>query len=325
MAPSVLRRAIIALVFWCVFLSLYTLQIPLHAAMRKVGHLRSEYTVPEQLSKYYLFLVILVAVHSYRVANDAVQLKTAICFLLLGLVMYLAESNMLTEAVQPLFAVLIIPYTVALLARSRSWVACGSLLLGCVMISLGVLADYVGEHRSVLDHLGGPVRHFVSSGLAYEETYEVIGIAFVCLAAIMHFLDPVVRLVKGNVKATLGLLIAGGMITSGNGLLHYQYGPGPKLQFAALLVTLAGFVGLVLANRSASRSDAMLVLLTEEFLYLFVFAVFVVLPTVHGATNSMIALTLWLPAGAFFGWYLYGRHPLQRGGRDGPWQGGPSR
>ncbi|MGH9322336.1 MAG: hypothetical protein ACRD3V_20930 [Vicinamibacteria bacterium] len=106
--------------FWISFLILLALENPLNSIVRlALSAAPSEYGLLEQLSKYYLFLIIMVAIRAYQVAGHPEMVKLTLAIMMLGLSMYLAEGNMITNRTQPLFAFVFLPYTLRQLAPGR--------------------------------------------------------------------------------------------------------------------------------------------------------------------------------------------------------------
>lgn len=296
--------------FWSLFLVLYTLAPLIHDAIRSVIPMQVEYTVYEQLSKYYVFIVILISIYSYRILNEPIRIKISICFLVLGLALYLSESNMIAEMAQPIFAFIILAYTFFLLYRSRSWFVFFLLLLGCSVISAGVSADFASEHELVKSYIPQPISNVLS--IEYEEIYDVTGIGFICISVIIYFIDTIEKFIKSNTIGTLCILTTSGLVTVGNGFLHFQYKRSIGLTSFALMMTISGFLGLLMTNKYVNKKDAMLTLITEEHFYLFVFSFFVVLPVIYGNITAVESLVIWLPTLIFLGLYLSYHHPVQR-------------
>lgn len=65
----------------------------------KFMRVRAEYTVYEQLQKIYLLVLLLMAVYSYISTKELIKIKSSICYIILGIVLYLSESNMITEKI----------------------------------------------------------------------------------------------------------------------------------------------------------------------------------------------------------------------------------
>ena len=257
-----------------------------------------------------IFIIILAAIYSYKILREPIRIKTGICFLALGLALYLSESNMITGPAQLAFAFIFLTYTFFLLYQQRSWSALLLLLAGCLVISIGVLADMASEHESISSYLSQPVLNFLELG--YEEMFDVVGLGFICLAAITCFLDTIERFMRDNVTGTFCLLTSSGLLTAGNGFLHFQYKRNGLLTVIALIMTIGGFLGLLITNRRINKKESMLVLITEERFYLLVFSFFVVLPVIYGNISVVESLIIWLPALIYLGWYLYHHHPVWR-------------
>ena len=235
--------------FWSLFVIFYGLNKFLKYLDLGI-FLKHEYRLTEQLSKYYLLLTILISVHCYVTQNLRTRVKLSICFLLLGLVMYLSESNMIAENTRPVFGFIILVYTFFLLARNREWIPFLLLFLGCIAISQGVLIDTVhdnikfGRPDFIETILPEPIRNYLYK--CTEERFEVIGAAFVCLSMINYSLESLIFFFKNNKYATFGFLATAGMISVGNTYLHWQHKPSLELTLFSLTLTIVGFLGLII-------------------------------------------------------------------------------
>jgi len=310
--------------FWLLFFFFAVLESPINQVLsseylaslglRSAGpfiHLRSEYQVGEQLSKYYLFVVMLISILSYRIVKDPLRLKMSIGFLILGLTMYLAESNMILEIVQPIFGLLIVGCVVYFLLKGRLWLVLFLLLLGSFLISNAVIIDLLHEQEVIKPYVPEQATIFLNA-LPTEGRLEVIGIACVTLAVIISFLDVLAQFTQNNVKGTFWILFTSGMITVGNGFLHFQYRPRLRLVTLALLLTMIGFLGLMYTNKYVNKQNMRLTLVNEDSFYLFIFFFFVVLPTVFGRNHYVTSVFLWLPTMTLLALYLYYHHPHRR-------------
>ena len=304
-----LKVAIILIVFWCLFIILYVLEYPIALIMGKVIIVQSEYNALEQLSKYYLFIVMLVSIISYKHQIQIDKIKLSIGFLLIGLTMYLSESNMITGKAQPVFGIVIFGYIFYLLFKSRSWLTMLLLLLGLAAIFLGWARDYISENEWVNDYFHQYAIGYFKEKIR-EEACDAIGLAFVCVSVIICFLDSITAFFnKNKLRYVLLVAVTSGMITIGNGFLHWQHQPNIRIESVALVLTLVGFIGFILTNRHLLQKNKNLTLVDDEEQYIFMFFVFVVLPAIHGSHNTMISLVLWFPAIMFIGVYLFFRHP----------------
>ena len=276
-----------------------------------------EYRITEQLSKYFLLLTILISVHSYVTQNLRKRVKLSICFLLLGLVMYLSESNMIAEVLEPYFGVILFMCTFFFLVRNREWVPFLLLFLGCTAISLGVITDIAhditrfGRTDFIERILPEPILNYL---WRYpEEAFDVLGAAFVCLSIINYTIESLINLFKNNKYTSFGFLATAGMIAVGNSFLHYQQKPSLELTCYSLTLTIVGFLGLIKISRNINMKNTVIGLPTLERFSLFIFLFFVVIPAVFGAENSIVlSLVLWLPTISFIGFFLYFEHPSRR-------------
>jgi hypothetical protein len=305
------NKIVIFLGFWLLFLVFYILSPSVGDLIGRIIKMNAEYTVIEQLSKYYLLIMMLISINVYSVQNDLIKIKTAISFLLLGFILYLSESNIITEHTQPLFAVVILPYIFFLLFANHSWSVLFQLSIVFFIISLGFISDLIQETEFLKSLLPQYIGSFFLSILSYEEVYDVIGLGFVCLSSIFYFYAEIEEFIKNNFFGTIFLLMTAGIIAIGNGFLHWQYRPGPKLHLGAYIITLIGFLGLILTNKYIITKNKILTLFSEDFFYFFIFTFFVILPTLHGKTNDIVCMTLWFPSIFTFGLYLYYRHSLK--------------
>ena len=318
----------IILVFFIIYcIIIYLLKWPLHTFLSGhqvftyppgsiyAGYIKSEYTIGEQLSKFYLFIIVLVSVFSYRVVNKPTKIKLSISFLLLSLIMYMSESNMLTEKTQPIFGLIGVAFIGFFLLRLRSWLSLILFIVGITLISCGSLNDFASENESIRSLL--PTFIFRILHITTEERFDVMGIAFICLSAILCFRVPLRHFIAKNTKGSLLILLSSGIMTTGNGFLHYQYEPIKRLYLIALAMTIVGFLGLVLVNKNINKAYPSLMLVTEDVFYLFIFFFFVVLPSIHGKARSSTALLLWLPSMIFIAIYLWRCHSVHHTGVDG--------
>lgn len=293
--------------FWLIFFLFYLSGDPYHEFLRNYITIRAEYTIVEQISKFYLFVIVLISVLSYQASTEATKIKLSISFLFLGLILYISESNMIPEIIQPVFGVIIFFSTCILLFRVRSWVSIFFLLVGFLMIGTGLVSDIVNERKTISSILPSLLLYLFDP--SFEEYYDTLGIAFLCLSAILCFQDILQDIIKRKKKVTLLILLASGMISFGNGFLHYQYRPSAELHCISLLVTISGFLGLVFLAKGSSKKHATFTLVTEELFYIFIFVFFVMLPSLHGVAYRDCALFLWLPTMFFMAVYLWRRHP----------------
>ena len=303
-----IRILIIILAFWLIYYICYSLEVPVDNFIKNYTNLRSEYTVKEQLSKFYLFIVLLISIHSYWVLDQSNEVKLSISFFFLGLILYMSESNMIKETAQPIFGLIIIACTAFLLIRLRYFLQFIFFMVGFMWICLGSLKDILRQYESISSMVPALTSSIFSLRVG-EERCEVLGTAFVCLSAVLCFISPLRNIIARNTKRSLLILFASGIMTFGNGFLHYQYKPGYKIYLAGSVMTIIGFLGLVFVLKTILKGDGILTFFSEDLFYLFIFFFFVVLPSIHGTTRILTAFLLWLPSMLFMAVYMWRCHP----------------
>lgn len=302
----------IILGFWLIYFLFYLLETPLHTFLKSYLYvLKSEYTVDEQLSRFYLFIIVLISVISYQVSNKPSKIKLSISFLLLGLILHMSENDMITNNTQPIFGLIIIFCTGMFLLRVHSYFSFTFFIVGFMVIGVGVADDFVTEQESIRSLLPTYISDLFL--ITREESFDVIGAAFLCLSTIVCFHVPLRNFVAKNKKGTLLMLLSSGMITVGNGLMHWKSTPNNKLHLVGLVTTISGFLGLMFICKIINKKDATLKLVTEKLFYFLVFLFFVLLPSIHGRARSWTAVLLWIPSMFFLAVYLWRCHPIHYG------------
>ena len=330
---------LVAIIFWLLFLLIIMMRPLYNSLIYKVLNpssdslmfnifnlkieylikMRTEYNLYEQLSRLYIFIVIIVSIYSYSVLDVLNRVKTSIGFFLLGFILYLSESNMITDSVRPLFVFIIFSYILYLLLSSRSWYIISLMIMGFIFMMFGFLADLAHcihmhpSHQSdfIRSLWPQPIKDFFLVAWPFEEIFEVAGLGFVCLASISNNLDVMKQFVKNNFICTSIILIASAMIVMGNGFSHWEYKPVLRLQIGALILTIIGICGLFLAYTHILRKKNNLTALSNESLfYSFIIFVFLLLPSVYSNISDVKSLVLWFPLISLFGLYLYSHHPL---------------
>ena len=309
--------------FWALFYLLNILSSLLHPLMiildqsfdlaiadkTEPERLRSEFTFYEQMSKYYLFIIILISIFSYRIQSELNKVKLSIGFLLFGLLLYLSESNMISTNLQPIFGIIMIAYIFILLLKERSAIVLLILLFGLALTSVGILSDFISENDKLFSMVP---RKYLHTIIYKEERFDCIGLSLICISAIIYFLDDLHYLLKNNRKGALFILLSSAMITVGNGFLHYQYHPRNRVILPALILIITGYFGILLTNKYVSAKKYRVILITEEYFYFFLFLFFVALPLLFGNNNEAVSLFFWLPIFISSGIYLYFQHPAKQ-------------
>lgn len=302
-------KLVVIVGFWGVFTVLYWIALPIEELLGTWITVRSEYRGVEQLSKFYIIVTLLVAVSAYRASQSSTDIKLSISFLLVALALYLGESDMIADQVQPLFGALFLGYALLLLLVGRAWLPLALLVLGCGGLLSGILSD--AAHQGEL--LGTTVPRRVRAILAAapdEELAEAVGSGFIGLAAMFRH-RSLFQIVRRNTLGVVCLIAASGSIAMGVSLLAFVYAVRWVRELGFVIATLA-LVALVLTNkRLVSRIDR-LALITEEQLYALAFVLLLLLPATYGRINIAMSLLLWLPAMFSLALYLYRRHPAMR-------------
>ena len=278
-----------------------------HDVLRKVITLRSEYTVWEQASKFYILIVMFTSVLAFQSANKPSRVKISVSLFLVSFASYVAEADMMTDLTKPIVELAVFGYASFLLLTTRSWSTLLLLWFGLGLLIVGLSAD-----GTFVSKLPSRLSEFVAHNV-HEEMFEAAGWGFVCFAAIYHTLDEITIFIKGNVTGVLLLLVTLGVLASGDSFMSWF--SGAKIRIVGLTMAVVGFV---LTNRCVIQPRVKLVLVSEGFLYLFAFSLLVTLPAVfrgpihqHSLYYHAISLILWIPAILFLGLYLYNHHPAR--------------
>jgi hypothetical protein len=297
-------------IFYTLF---YLLEGPIHVLISHFIELRSEYTVGEQLSKFYLFSVLLVSYFSYRILSKPEAVKLSIGFLLFSLVMYLSESNMIRETAQPVFGIIGIAFTAYYLYRLRLWASFFLFFTAFVFLSFGSLVDFIHERAWINTLI--PDFLYTLLDMASEERFDVIGAMFFSLSAVLAFWRVIKELMKTSKKELVFSLLFSFVMTVGNGFVHYQYQPEGNFYLFAVSMSMAGFLGMILYvsrmfKKVPSRSSV-----PDLLFFAALFFGFVVLPG-YGFLAwfaSEHSLILWIPVIGAIGLYMYLSHTFEKG------------
>lgn len=190
--------------------------------------------------------------------------------------------------------------------------------MGFFVIFFGFITDLLTAYAGFAALLPLFLKSFLQSHLQYEEYYDTIGLGLVCLSAIYHFYDEIGPLVKKNILSFLFVFISISLIAMGNGFAHWQYRPGVKLTLISLLITLIGLSVFVIINEKilVNRFRIKASLINRGPYYLFLYSIFVMLPTVCGRIYDIACLVLWLPLLLALTLYLYYRRIIKIDAKD---------
>ena len=302
------NTAWIMIAFFTFYVILYILEAPIHTFIESMTDLRSEYTVGEQLSKFYLFLVLLLSYFSYRLVKKPLDVKLTISYLLFSLVMYLSESNMIRETAQPIFGVVGILAITYFLFRLRLWLSLLLFFTAMVFLSFGSLVDFIHEREWI--NVLIPNFIYPLLDMAPEERFDVLGAMFFSLSAVLVYQAPLQNFLGKYKMKALFVLLSVMVMTIGNGLLHYQYMPSNTLYLVAMILTVVGFSGLVFGSVSLFAHYPSNSLISDYLFYVLLFLGFVLLPGSHVlawtvANNSFL---IWSPVMIFLALFMYYSH-----------------
>lgn len=305
----------ILLIFILISGAAYVLDSPLKAFLEKYAAftyfpehttLKSEYTIGEQLSKYYLLLTILLSVFVYPKLRISNLLLLSIAYLILGLIMYMSESNMVTEEAQPILGILILGSIGFLLFRERLWASLLSIGVAVFFLSLGSLTDLIHERADFFSNLPQALANFFES--PPEELFDVTGIGFICMSAVFCFHVQLIEFVGQNRIGFVLMLFSSGLIAMGNSFLHYGYTPSENFHAFALIVTIIGF----LAFFATDRFYFGLSLVSPELLYAFLVGFFLILPSIFGRPRANVDFLLWVPVAGALAVFLWKKHDINQ-------------
>ncbi len=300
--------ALIILVFFVIYYIFYLLESPFHTFIASFITLQSEYTIGEQLSKFYLFTTLLVSFFSYRILTKSTEIKLSISFLLFSIILYTSESNMVRETAQPIFGIIGIAFSAYFLFRLRLWLSLILFFSAFVFFSFGSLIDFIHERESIKELL--PSFIYPLLDLASEERFDVIGALFFCLSSVIAFQVPVLSFIANHTKKTLFILLSALVISVGNGFLHYQYEPSGTLYLVAIVMTIIGFSGLIFSSKNIYKDYPKLTSTPDSLFYISIFLCFVVLPSNHTLASIAFnkSLLIWSPIIILISLYMWYSH-----------------
>jgi hypothetical protein len=257
---------------------------------RQFIEMRSEYTAKEQLSKFTLLIVVTLALKSLSVQRDKTLLQLSMAYLVFAMTMYLAESNMIREKLQPLFAGILMPFLLYGLYKKKAVWSALFFFSGLSIITLGVAKDFVVESQTLADAL---LPSFLELILFFnEEILDMVGIGFIGLSALTLFSFPLQNISKQGRSYSALLCLAVILVAAGNGLLHYQYHPSTYLWLSGFLITLAGTV-LFLVSEYLMDNKNKLFQYFPKTNYLFLGVFFMILPSFGTKFTYFTSIVLW--------------------------------
>lgn len=256
-----------------------------------VNH-RSEYSAIEQLSKFTLLFVVVLAIKCLSHEKDNVLLQLAMVYLMFSMTMYLAESNMIREMLQPLFAAFLIPLLFHGFFKKKAWLSAIFLVLGLGVVALGVIKDFVVENQAVAEAMPLSLIEFMTS--LCEERLDMVGIGFIGLSALILFYSSLRKFAQQGLIVNCFTILAIAIVAVGNGLSHYQYKPSAALWLTGLLMALIGGVGIFVMSHYLMDDEQKLFKENPLLYCLFFFFFFIFLPSFGGGYSYIHCLVLWL-------------------------------
>ncbi len=304
------RTPITILAFYGLFL-LGLLSAPtVQGLFARILEMQSEYTVNEQLSKYFVFIALLISVFAYERLTNPLDLKISIGFICFSISLYCAESNMISGTTQPIFGFLYLAYTLPLLIAARAWKVIAFQGLALTLMGVGFFGDFVIKHQAFFS-ANMPLAVTIL-GNSRDELYEVLGLASISLSVALCFLEPLSDFVSKNKLGTTMILISAAFVTSGNSFMHYSYHPGTRLVLAGLALSLTGLAGLLLSYRHLNAKALRFPpLISPEYSGVLLFVLFILLPMIHGGHHPhIVSLFVWLPFILLIAYHLFRQKQL---------------
>lgn len=253
-------------------------------------HMKSEYTAKEQLLKFTLLIVVVMAIKCLSQERDKILLQLAMVYLIFAMTMYLAESNMIREKLQPLFAGLLMPLLLHGLFKKKAFWSAFFLLAGLGIVALGVVKDFAVEHQSAADVIP-PL--FLKLLMQFnEEMLDMVGIGLIGLSALTLFYSSLQKISKQGLRYSALLSLAIMLVAVGNGLSHYQYHPSTSLWFTGLFMALVG-TGLFILSEYLMDDEQKLFQHCPNTNYLFLFFFLVILPSFGSKYTYFTSIMLW--------------------------------
>ena len=147
--PVIDRGALLFISLIGIYLLVLTFSSEINEFTSQFIKLRSEYRVHEQLSKFTLLVVVVIALKCLSQQKDNVLLKLSMVCLIFFITIYLSESNMIKSILQPLFAALLVPLLLYGFFKKKAWLSVIFFVGGLGVIALGVIKDFGVEHQEL--------------------------------------------------------------------------------------------------------------------------------------------------------------------------------
>jgi hypothetical protein len=221
---------------------------------------------------------------------------TPASLLLLSTTIYLAESNMMSEGAQPLAGLLFGGTALAGLLRLRSWAALAWITLAGGLLAGAVAIDQLSHLRPSIDR--GPLRDAIPWLIRTEERWDLVAMSTLVLGTLLAshngVLDAFRRLT--SLWIAIGLLGAV-LVTTSNGMMHWQYKPSRTVYVAAIPIAFAGIAMLRAVNLRLGRTSGPVEFGTAGAagMSLFMVGLCIILPVSFGTVSTLTSLMMWVP------------------------------
>ena len=289
----------LSILYWLGVALVSFISPPAYQLMKQFIQMHAEYSLLEQTSKLLLLVMLFVSLFAYSNRKKGVKVRLASLFILFSLVLYFSESNFVASEWQPVFGAFFITLISWQLLKSDI-AALAFMVLGAGFIFLGVISDVLLDKPHLM-----PVTPFFEAWKAraglIEEQFDLWGIACMTFSALVAFRVKLSRMFAQHPGDLLLLLLALGLIASGNSFVHWQYNPSKYFEVISTVMTIIGIAGVFLVDRRILARGFRLTHFDREGLYIGFLILFGVLPVVYGGSGNPFNLILWLG----FLYYLY--------------------
>jgi hypothetical protein len=275
-------------VFWTLVVAATLFWGNAYGFMEAIITMRSEYTLLEQGTKLLLLVMFFGALIAFNREGVREQIILAIGFILFSLALYFAESNFITEILQPVVgAVLILGTSWLLLKIDR--IALTIMLTGCLVVFLGVVSDILLDHPDFLPSWDF-FKTWQSVASDVEEDFDLWGIAFISYSCLVVFRRSIIQVYRESPLNFIVLVVAASCIAAGNSFAHWQYRPTSSFELIATALSFLGVTGVLWFYYDACRKEPVFIYFSAKELFSILVLLFVVLPIIYGGTSVPLNL-----------------------------------
>ncbi len=296
---------VVSITFWAFVVLLTVIWPAVYRFMEQFIRMRSEYSLPEQGTNFILLLVLACCLLTYRSEENAARIKLSISFILLTIVMYLSESNLIYDPWRSIFTAASLLMVLWQLVKI-SLPATALMVVGIGALAIGLFGDVWHDYPSTLPAWASS---FGRIAYSVEEPADLWATAFFAYSFLTVFRNTLINLFLHNLWSLSILVISVGLIASGNSFAHWQYQPGHKMQMLATGMALVGFSGVALVREKLWRGRLPFGLNDASVFYTNFALLFLVLPVAYGGMSALLNAVMWLCYFALAGAYLYRSNP----------------